>query len=206
MRLYIDVETYRPRKEEAFTREKIIAIGILEDWTPYTPDSSKIWDEPDVRLHYFTEWELEEESRVVSQFYDYLGGLIRDWKNRRIDFINVVGFNILRYDIPLLTQKGIEYNVAGLAELNKLWYDAYTIDYFQTTLPFHDMRFKELNIKYLVEKAENNGIDVPEPFGSGRDVKDWYENKEYDKILKHLEMDLKIVRVIDLNYKQVYDI
>lgn len=68
------------------------------------------------------------------------------------------------------------------------------------------MRFKGLNIKYLIEKARNNGIDVPEPFGSGENVEDWYENKEYDKIIKHLETDLKIIRIIDLNYKQIYDL
>jgi len=204
MRLYLDVETYRPREEDAFTGEKIIAIGILEDWTPYAPESSEIWYERSVEPRYFTEWVLGGESIAVSQFYDYLGGLIQDWKNKRINFLNVVGFNVLRYNIPLLIQKGIEYNVRSLAELNKLWHDIFTIDYFQTTLPFHDMRFKKLNIEYLVEKARSNGIDVPEPFGSGGDVKYWYENKEYNKIIKHLEMDLKIIRVIDLNYKRVY--
>ncbi len=204
MRLYLDVETYRSRKEDAFTGEKIIAIGILEDWTPYTPGSSEIWDDVRVRLRYFTEWELGGESSIVSQFYDYLRRLIQDWKNGKIGFLNVVGFNILRYDIPLLIQKGIEYNAGSPAELNKLWHDTFTIDYFQTTLPFHDMRFKKLNVEYLVEKAKSNGICVPEPFGSGGDVKDWYENREYDKIIKHLEMDLKIIRVIDLNYRRVY--
>ena len=204
MRLYFDVETYRLRKEDAFTREKIIAIGILEDWTPYTSESSERWDEPSVKFRYFTEWELGEELNIVSRFYDYLKRLIQDWENRRIDFLNVVGFNILRFDIPLLIQKGIEYNIEGLAELNELWHNTFTIDYFQVTLPFHNMRFRKLNIEYLVKKARSNGIDIPEPFGSGKDVKDWYENKEYDKIIKHLEMDLKIIRVIDLNYRRIY--
>ena len=204
MRLYFDVETYRPKKEDAFIQEKIIAIGILEDWTPYIPESSEIWDEPSVKFRYFTEWELGEELNIVSRFYDYLKKLIQDWKNKRIDFLNVIGFNILRFDIPLLIQKGIEYNIGSPAELNELWHNTFTIDYFQTTLPFHNMRFKKLSIEYLAEKARGNGIDVPEPFGSGGNVKDWYDNREYNRIIRHLETDLKIMRVIDLNYRRIY--
>jgi hypothetical protein len=36
VRLYLDVETYRKRKEDAFVDEKVIDIGVIEDWTPYT--------------------------------------------------------------------------------------------------------------------------------------------------------------------------
>lgn len=121
-----------------------------------------------------------------------------------MDFLNIVEFNILRYDIPLLIQKGVEYSVRSLAELNKLWHNTFTIDYFQVTLPFHDIRFKNLNIGYLVEKARSGGIEVPKPYGFRGDIKDWYENGEYNEIIKHLEMNLKIIRVIDLNYKKVY--
>jgi len=115
-----------------------------------------------------------------------------------------LGFNILRFDILLLIQKGVEHGVGGLAELNKLWHDTYTIDYFQTTLPFHDMKFKDLKVEYLTKIAKSVGVEVPEPFGSGEDVKSWYENGEHDKIVKHLKTDLMIVRIIDLNYKRVY--
>lgn len=59
MRLYLDVETYRPRREDAFIQEKMIAIGVLGDLTPYDPKSSKVWDKAKVKPRYFTEWELE---------------------------------------------------------------------------------------------------------------------------------------------------
>jgi len=56
----------------------------------------------------------------------------------------------------------------------------------------------------LARIAKSVGVEVPEPFGSGEDVKSWYENGEHDKIVKHLKTDLMIVRIIDLNYKRVY--
>ena len=42
LRLYLDVETYRPRKEDAFINEEVIAIGVIEDWTRYDPESTSI--------------------------------------------------------------------------------------------------------------------------------------------------------------------
>ena len=204
MRVYLDVETYRPNKEDAFTGEKVIAIGILEDWTPYSPRSSGTWGEPHVRFLYLTEWKLGNEHKVISEFYNYLKGLVHAWKNGRISFLNIVGFNILRYDIPLLIQKGVEYSIGGIAELNALWHNTFIIDYFQATLPFKGMSFKGLRAEYLAEIAERAGISVPKPYGSGGDVKEWYEKRDYGEIMKHLETDLKIIRLVDLNYKSIY--
>ncbi len=204
MRIYLDIETYRPEKEDAFIGEKLVAVGVLEDWTRYVPESADVWDSESVRFHYFTEWDLGGESQVVTKFYNYLQELIQDWRRKKIGFLNVVGFNILRYDIPFLIQKGIEYGIGTPADLMKLWHNTFTIDYFQATLPFHGMKFKNLNIEYLVIKAKDKGVKVPEPYGSGSNVKEWYENREYESIIRHLESDLKIIRVIDLNYQLVY--
>jgi len=66
------------------------------------------------------------------------------------------------------------------------------------------MRFRGLKLKHLAEIARRAGIEVPKPLGSGEDVKNWYERGEYDKIIDHLEADLKIIRIIDLNYRKLY--
>jgi hypothetical protein len=34
VRLYLDLETYRPRKEGSFIEERIISVGLLIDETP----------------------------------------------------------------------------------------------------------------------------------------------------------------------------
>ena len=203
MRIYLDLETYR-QKKKAFTNEKIIAIGIIEDWTRYIPESSEIWDNMKVNILYFTEWKLEDESQVVAEFYNYLRKLIDEWKSNKINFIGIVGFNMLRYDIPLLIQKGVECGVDSLPKLNALWHNIFTIDYLQTILPFNNMKFSRLKLEYIAKKAKEKGINVPEPYYSGEKVKKWYEKKMFDEIIKHLETDLKILRIIDLNYRQIY--
>ena len=49
-RLYLDIETYRRNRYDAFINERIIAISVLEDWTPYSEDSLSITSEPEVCL------------------------------------------------------------------------------------------------------------------------------------------------------------
>jgi len=206
MRLYLDVETYRQREEDAFLQERVIAIGVLEDLTRYEPKSSNNWEARSVRFRVFAEWELGGEAGVISQFYSYLRGLAQDVANGRLEFVEVVGFNILRVDIPLLIQKGVEYGVGSAAELNKLWHNMLVRDYLQISLPFYEMKFKDLKFETLVKRARDAGLDVPVPYGSGKEVKEWYKNGEYDKIKSRLETELKALRIIDLNYKRVYGI
>lgn len=130
--------------------------------------------------------------------------MVGNWRSGKIRFLEVVGFNILRFDIPLLLQKGIKYSIGSFEELNKLWYDTFTRDYFQVTLLLNNMRFKGLTLEYLAEKIGESGVKVPESYGMGEQVKDWYENTEYGEIIKHLDKDLKIIRIIDLNYSRLF--
>lgn len=205
MRLYLDMETYRPEKKDAFINERIIVVGLIEDWTPYRPESSATWNGNEIRFLYFTEWELGNEEKIVTELYSYLREVNESREKGLISFVNVVGFNILRFDIPLLVQKGVEHGMGSLAELNVLWHNTYTVDLFQTSLPFYSMKFKGLNLDLLVKWARNKGINVPEPYGSGSDVAKWYEERRYDDIIKHLEIDLRIARIVDLTYRAVYE-
>jgi len=66
------------------------------------------------------------------------------------------------------------------------------------------MRLKGLKFETLVKIAKDAGLDVPEPYGSGEEVITWYEHREYDKIEKRLETELKALHIIDLNYRCVY--
>ena len=210
MRLYLDVETYRPNKEDAFINEEVIAIGVIEDWTRYDPESTSIKCEegeaPGVgcAFRFFTIWgNNNDEGELVRRFYEYFMKVIMEVRNQA-DFIVVVGFNMLRYDIPLLIQKGFEHKADSLDRLNALWHDTFVIDYLQTTLPFNRMKFKGLSLERMVELARKAGLNVEELHGSGEDVKKWYVEGRYDDIIEHLRRDLEAVRVIDLNFRKFY--
>lgn len=184
VRLYLDIETHR-HDEEAFVDEKIIAISVLEDRTPHG-----------VQYKSFTEWVLGSEQKVVRAFYEYLFEFQKEIEMRKLE---IVGYNILRFDIPLLLQKGFEYGIDKLDKLNKLLnHDIRVIDLFQVTLPLSQMVFSRHGLKDLVSKAKKCCLEIPEPYGSGKDVKEWYRNRMYNEIEEHLKSDLEIVRAIHL--------
>jgi len=189
VRLYLDIETYR--KNKPFINEKIIAIGVIEDWTRYNKFSA--YDiNSNVEFKMFSEWKLGSEEQVVRKFYEYFENLINEAK-----FLDVIGFNILRFDIPLLIQKGVEFNVKTLDQLNKLWNDTFTIDLFQIALPTNNMMFKGNTLDRLAMVAKSYGINIPPSHGSGKDVAIWYEEKKYDEIEQHLKRDLEIIRILE---------
>jgi len=192
-RLYLDIETYRKEKYDAFVNERVIAIGILEDWTRYSEESLLVTSEPEVCFRVFSEWGLESENAVIRGFYEYLNDIIA--KSR---FLIVTGFNILRFDISLLVQKGVEHGVDSLSDLNKLWHSIFTIDLFQVALPLNNMMFKGNTLENIVNEAKRHGINIPSTYGRGEDVPKWYEEGKYDEIEEHLKADLKIIRYIDL--------
>lgn len=95
VRLYFDIETNR--KSSAFD-EKIIAIGVIEDRTPFSQSSLN----REVDIHIFSEKNCGDESKIVHEFYKYVKNVSRGSKP-----LIIIGFGILRFDIPLLIQKGL---------------------------------------------------------------------------------------------------
>jgi len=203
LRLYLDVETYRPLDAAPLTGERLIAVGVLEDWTAYKPESSSVWDGDRVRLRLFTEWGLGGEARLVRAFYRYLYNIVSGGSSGSIDFVCIVGFNILRYDIPLLTLKAVEYGVGDLAWASGVWSRAFIVDLFQVYLPGNCMRFKGHTLQSLARAAREAGVSVEEPHGSGADVRAWYESRRYWDIEEHLKWDLRASRILDLNYRRI---
>lgn len=193
VRIYLDIETYRQRKDDAFLNEKVIAIGLLEDWTPYRLDSLN----KQAELKLLTEWELTSEKKVISGFYEYINKVLTCGAR----FIVIVGFNILRMDIPLLIQKGFEYGVASIDKLNLIWHNTFTIDLFQLLLPANKCMFEGLRLSTIVKVISNKlrEVDLLYMEEHGEKVKEAYEKGEYEKIEEWLKQDLNIIRYLDLS-------
>ena len=167
--VYLDIETYR--RGRAFLDEKIIAIGVLDNERR----------EPTM----FLEWE-SNEGEIIKEFYSYIMNLNRQYR------LVIVGFGILRFDIPLLIQKGVEY-CYNHKELNAFWYDTLTIDLMQIMLPANNFRFKGNSLDNLVSKAREIREDINELYMSGEDIAELYENENYEEIIMHLRRDLEVI-------------
>jgi len=189
VRIYLDLETDRSRDDGAFTNEKIISVGLLLDETPYNQSSLS----RSITPQFFTEWDMGSEKSILMALLELLGRTLRGYR-----FTVVVGFNILRFDIPLIISRATELKISEISTHSKLWYDTCTIDHLQTLLPANHYMFKGLKLDMIVKKAKELGLDPPMPYGSGADIHGWYERGMYDEILGHRTQDLQIVRWLDL--------
>lgn len=189
VRIYLDIETYRPKEEGAFTDEKIVLVGLILDETPYKENSLRERAEPIL----FSEWPEGSEKQILMSTFKFIEQMAQTHK-----FTVIVGFNILRYDIPLMIVKATDHGIQKVDDISKFWYNVFTADYFQELLPANQNLFKGLRLDRIVEKAKELGVEPPEIFGTGADVKEWYEKKMYDKIEKHITQDLQIARWLDL--------
>ncbi len=177
MKVYLDIETYT-KGDKPTLNDKVIAIGIMNEI-----------GNPEL----LTEWEYGSEKRVIREFYKRLS-----------KYTMIIGFNILKFDIPILSFKATKYKIRNANNVFKLWHGPLTIDYHQVSLTLSGMRFKGLSLAYLADLLREKGIsDVPERV-SGKAIKKLYKNREYEKIERHLRKDLEITRLVDLNWKKLF--
>jgi DNA polymerase elongation subunit (family B) len=189
VRLYLDLETYRPRKEGSFVEERVISSGLLIDETPYQEDSLRI----DVEPILVSEWDGFDEREIVMKMQNQVKESLMNH-----DFTVLCGFNILRFDVPLLLSKCVEHSL-GKHDVNaKMWNDCFTIDYFQHLLVANGNRFKGLSLYNIIRVARGLSLNPPPYSTSGSSIKDLYDQHRHKEIEKHLREDLVAIRWLDL--------
>ena len=189
VRLYIDLETYRPRKEDAFIDERVILGGLLIDETRYSEESLDETIEPIL----LKEWGGLDERMIVVKLQSYVKEALRSHR-----FTVICGYNILRFDIPLLLCKSMQYHLGKQEVLSKMWNDCFTIDYFQQLLTANRNLFKGLKLENVVHVADMFKLKPPTYSVGGKAIKDLYDQRKWKEIEKHNEQDLNVIRWLDL--------
>ncbi|WP_338602432.1 hypothetical protein V6M85_02195 [Sulfolobus tengchongensis] len=192
MDILLTLESFRPNI--AFHNEKIITIGVME-----------ITNNKNRSTFILTEWDSGGEKELVSKFYEYLKARINQISASNLKFftgekdalerIFVYGFNILRFDIPILIQKGVEYSIGNLPDLNLMWGGLIVTDYLQLMLPYNKMKYKGLTWNGFVEILRRLGYKVPKIKTEGNEIKQLYLKGDYDSIVNRVDTKLKILYV-----------
>jgi len=76
-----------------------------------------------------SEWNGLSEQEIVSKVQDQVREALINHR-----FTVICGYNILRFDIPLLIRRCVQYSLNKIDEIAKTWNDCLTIDYFQQLL------------------------------------------------------------------------
>lgn len=166
--LYFDIETWSSSNELILSECKIITIQ---------------YQDIEGNLTILKEWESDEKT-ILNQFYEYFSNLL---ETERTTFL--IGFNLLRFDIPVLVFRLIKNEIDTYENiLDKFYQKPFITDLRQALLPFNDMRHKGLNADALSQK-----LGLESPPHKNTEIPQLYENKEYDKIIEHIEGDMKFL-------------
>jgi len=162
--MYLDIETYSPRKEPSF-EDKIILIGLEI--------------RGDVRL--LKEWESSEKN-ILSEFYSLLKGKVGK------ETVTLIGWNLVRFDILFLTYRIWKHNIDSLANIFEVFRKAYWRDLRLCLLPFNKYRFKGLSEDEIAKKFR-----IEHPIYSNKEISYFYENRMFKKIEGHVVSELKFL-------------
>jgi len=170
--LYLDIETYSPQKEPSFG-DKVIAIEFKE-----VNGESKL----------LKEWESNEKN-ILAEFYEYLKEKLKTEKT-----VVIIGFNLLLFDRDFLAVRLYSHGIDELINIFNNFKKIYWKDLHHCLLPFNNLSFVGLSEEEIAEK-----LGITKPKYSNKDISSFYEKKEYEKIVEHIESDIKFLS--DLSFK-----
>jgi hypothetical protein len=158
-RLFLDVETYSPGPRPTYD-DRIIAVAYKQEGGPVTV---------------LKEWESDEK-QILTRFLEEI---------KRIDRLNIIGHNILRFDLPLIISRASAHGIAPTGDLMHLLLDPYPIDTIQAQLQTNNFYFKGLG---LAECAKRIGAETRTCPGS--QIRARYDVGDYAAITEHITEDV----------------
>lgn len=186
LKIFFDIERYKPAREKDFINEKIIAIGyaIVKNLDRVV---ERIHDYPKITI--LTEWTHGSEYDIVRRFYNII---LRE--NLNYKTIELIGFSILKFDIPILIQKVVDYKIAKLPVVNKkIFKDSIILDLHPISVLLNKMRLKGSSLDMTVDKIALDDEILPKinTRENGAIVHRLYEEGNYERIETHLINDVK---------------
>jgi uncharacterized protein YprB with RNaseH-like and TPR domain len=172
--MYFDIETYNPKSP--FFKGKVITIA-------YKSMESKI--------KILKEWDSDEKT-ILKDFFKYIKK-----KQKQYMSLELVGFNILRFDIPFLINRMTRKHVDEAENLLDLFHNTYTIDLMHCLLTCNNLRFGGLNAQALAQK-----LGLPCPKCTGKEVLSLYKKGDYSKIEEHVKEDIIFTKRLDAELRK----
>ena len=125
------------------------------------------------------EWETSEAD-ILGKIYTFLKLKIDADKH-----LKIIGFNNLKFDMTYLFGRLVVNKIASPQEIYDIFYrKPHYIDLGQLSQIISNNKFKEiLNIS---QKDAIKFFDLPAKKGSGKDITNFYKNKEFDKIIDYI--------------------
>ena len=158
-RIFLDIETYSPGHRPTYN-DKVIAIAYKQEGGPVTV---------------LKEWESSEK-QILTRFLEEI---------QQLDHLNIIGHNILRFDLPIIINRAAAHSIAPIGEIMHMLLDPYPIDTIQAQLPANNFYFKGLG---LAECAKRIGVETRTCPGS--EIQTRYDKADHTAITEHIIEDV----------------
>lgn len=127
----------------------------------------------------FKEWELGE-LEVIESFFNFVGRIRRKEEM-------FIGYNILKFDVPFLIQRLHDLKIFDEQKWKILYHELRWVDLYQLLGDSYYTFYR------LGDWFKLAGMRARVP---GEDIPNLYARKEFDKILEHVEVEMKAMEVV----------
>lgn len=199
--LFLDIETYsshedgdsslNPYKNGA--KVIVIAYSYYNTFKPPKKDEIK----PPVFLK---EWESDEKT-ILTEFYNFL----KKAKNSD-QYLKITGFNTTKFDLPYLFGRMKLLKIAQEEELYELLFRPFGLDLFQLSPIISEETKRREQLWGISHKRVCSFFKLQEKEGTGLECSKFYDNKEYDKIIRYCTQEFNFEQLLDCFYLHVLNV
>jgi DNA polymerase elongation subunit (family B) len=180
--LFLDIESFvDPNDENSglnpfHEKSKVLVVAYNHYHSSSAPKPEQV--KPPTFLF---EWEVGGEKKLLEEFFGLLKEILK-----KDDFLKIVGFNHLAYDLNYLFARMNKHKIASEKELfSVLFSKPRHIDLAQLGMAVSKATKRDEDFRTISQKTINSYYEIPIKEASGKDVSKFYSEKNFDKIRKY---------------------
>lgn len=201
--LFFDIEAYVPPEDPKKAFNPYMSHSkVLEISYNYYPGFSSPRRHELKPPTFLVEWK-DGEKKILSEFYSMIKRLVKEdvytsSSGSQECGLKFVGFNMLKFDLPYLFGRLDALGIASKAELmDNLFALPRALDLCYITPLISKKTREQLELRPISQKAANEFFGILVKEGRGDELSRFYDNKQYDKILKYCREEF--------TFEQLYD-
>lgn len=180
--LFLDIESFVDPEDQNsglnpfHDKSKVIVIAYNYYSSSSAPKAEQVKE-----ASFLFEWELGSEKKLLEEFFEILKKI-----HAKDDFLKIVGFNHIVYDLNYLFARMQHNKIAPQKELFNLIYSyPRHVDLAQLGMAVSKATKRDEDFRTISQKTINSYYDIPIKEASGKDVSEFYSKKEFEKIKKY---------------------
>ncbi|MCK4729799.1 MAG: hypothetical protein KAT28_00625 [Candidatus Aenigmarchaeota archaeon] len=198
--LFLDIETYSSQSNphsslNPYLSESKILVIAYNYYPNFKPPIKEELKSP----VFLKEWKSDEKT-ILTEFYKFLKKI-----ENEDNYVKIIGFNILKFDLPYLFGRMKILNIASDLELYNLLFRPFSIDLFQLSPIISDKNKKHEQLWGINHKESCKFFKLQIKEGNGLECSQFYDDKEFNKIMKYCTEEFNFEQLLDAFYLYVKD-